>query len=176
MKEYVLIHPKPLKELIPSAPNLAFRCRTNIPVLFILKKRPAWQKGRLNLVGGKIEDGETPDEAARRELKEEAGWSASDMRKMGEIIGLDSLVHCFVADIERLHIPLPRDEETEEVEWRIWNDVKNDYRLMPNLRIIIPLLHTETKGWRIVDQESSVGVDSHKVSVELPIDVPFING
>lgn len=43
---------------------------------------------------------------------------------------------------------------------------------MPNLRIIIPLLHTETKGWRIVDQESSVGVDCHKISVELP----FING
>jgi len=42
-------------------------------VLLIRKNRPAWQAGKLNGIGGKIEPGETPREAARREFREETG-------------------------------------------------------------------------------------------------------
>jgi len=42
-------------------------------VLLIRKNRPAWQAGKLNGVGGKIEPGETPHAAARREFLEETG-------------------------------------------------------------------------------------------------------
>jgi 8-oxo-dGTP diphosphatase len=42
-------------------------------VLLIRKNRPAWQAGKLNGIGGKIERGETPLEAARREFLEETG-------------------------------------------------------------------------------------------------------
>ena len=42
-------------------------------VLLIRKRRPAWQAGKLNGLGGKIEPGETPDAAARREVLEETG-------------------------------------------------------------------------------------------------------
>lgn len=161
MKEYVLVYPKFFN---------------SDKVLLILKERPAWQKGRLNLVGGKVEPNEKPEEAAIRELQEESGLGASKIEKCGEIIGVDCVVHCFVTDIKLAGELKPREEEDEYVCWYSWNEIKNDYRLMPNLRIIIPLLHTQTKGWRIVDQESSVGVECHKISVELPIDVPFING
>lgn len=40
-------------------------------ILMIRKRRPAWQAGHLNAVGGKIEPGETPLEAAVREVVEE---------------------------------------------------------------------------------------------------------
>jgi 8-oxo-dGTP diphosphatase len=40
-------------------------------VLLIRKNRPAWQAGKLNGVGGKVEPGETPAAAARREFREE---------------------------------------------------------------------------------------------------------
>jgi 8-oxo-dGTP diphosphatase len=40
-------------------------------VVLILKAKPAWQAGRLNAVGGKIEPGETPPEAMEREFREE---------------------------------------------------------------------------------------------------------
>jgi 8-oxo-dGTP diphosphatase len=42
-------------------------------VLLIRKKRPTWQAGKLNGIGGRIEDGETPDQAMCREFLEETG-------------------------------------------------------------------------------------------------------
>lgn len=42
-------------------------------VLLIRKNKPEWQRGRLNGVGGKIEEGELPIDAMIREFQEEAG-------------------------------------------------------------------------------------------------------
>ena len=42
-------------------------------VVLIEKRKPAWQAGRLNGVGGKIEPGETPEQAIARECAEECG-------------------------------------------------------------------------------------------------------
>jgi len=42
-------------------------------VALIRKTKPAWQAGRYNAVGGKIEEGETPLQAMRREFIEETG-------------------------------------------------------------------------------------------------------
>ena len=46
---------------------------TKTRVLLIHKKRPTWQEGKLNGIGGRIEAGETPDDAMRREFNEEVG-------------------------------------------------------------------------------------------------------
>lgn len=43
--------------------------------LFVKKRRPEWQAGKLNFPGGKIEPGETHLEAALRELREEVQLS-----------------------------------------------------------------------------------------------------
>ena len=42
-------------------------------VVLMHKTRPAWQAGRVNALGGKLHAGETPADAARREVREEAG-------------------------------------------------------------------------------------------------------
>jgi len=42
-------------------------------VLLVRKNRPAWQAGRLNGIGGKVEPGENPAEAMVREFREETG-------------------------------------------------------------------------------------------------------
>ena len=47
-------------------------------VLLIRKNRPAWQAGKLNGVGGKIEPGEAPHTAARREFREETGLDLAE--------------------------------------------------------------------------------------------------
>jgi 8-oxo-dGTP diphosphatase len=42
-------------------------------VVLVRKTRPAWQAGRVNALGGKLNDGEEILAAARREVREEAG-------------------------------------------------------------------------------------------------------
>lgn len=49
-------------------------------VVLIEKKRPVWQEGKWNAVGGRLEAGESPAQAMRREFREETsldheGWT-----------------------------------------------------------------------------------------------------
>ena len=80
MKEYVLILP-----IISGSKSL----------LLVEKAKPEWQKGRLNLLGGSIEDGETPEEAAIRELEEESGIKVNSATLSGKIVGDNFIVYCF---------------------------------------------------------------------------------
>lgn len=45
----------------------------NEVVALILKKKPKWQAGHWNGIGGKIKEGELPEKAMSREFKEETG-------------------------------------------------------------------------------------------------------
>jgi 8-oxo-dGTP diphosphatase len=42
-------------------------------LVLVRKTRPAWQAGKVNALGGKLAAGESPVDAARREVEEEAG-------------------------------------------------------------------------------------------------------
>lgn len=57
-------------------------------VLLGLKKR-GFAKGRWNGFGGKVENGETVEDAARREVNEECGMMVGDMEKSG-ILNFDA--------------------------------------------------------------------------------------
>lgn len=121
-------------------------------VLLIEKKRPDWQKGRLNLVGGKIESGETPEQAAERELYEEAGMtSCSPLQVMGIIVGEWGTVFCVKVPILKKTKPQPRLSEDEIVDWISWDVIKSDPRLLPNLHIIIPLMQSGCTDWVMYD-------------------------
>ncbi len=58
-------------------------------VVLIKKARPAWQKGRYNAVGGKIELGETPLQAMQREFLEETGHIIHNWEPVADLQGPD---------------------------------------------------------------------------------------
>jgi 8-oxo-dGTP pyrophosphatase MutT (NUDIX family) len=162
-KEYVLVHAQQLD------------CDE---VLLIHKKRPSWMAGRLNLCGGKIEEGESPIAAAIRELKEESGlpcWPDSALY-CGTVTSANSYIHCIRVNLESAWSGniQPRIEEDEKVEWFRFAVAFADPRLMPNLQVIIPLMHNGITGWKINDINPPS--DNHEITVTLPLQKPFTNG
>jgi 8-oxo-dGTP pyrophosphatase MutT (NUDIX family) len=168
LKEYVVVHTRRID--VDGAYD---------DVLLIHKDKPAWQKGRLNLVGGKVEENESPLQCAVRELKEEAGLDpipSQPVLHCGMIFGVDCIIHCIRVDVDPYDSQTlqPREGETEKVEWFTFKEAWADDRLMPNLKVIVPMLHLGVTGWKLVDQTSSS--DIHGVIVQLPIMKPFTNG
>ena len=51
----------------------------------MIHKRRGPQRGKWNGLGGKFEEGETPEACARREVREEAGLEVRDLRLRGFI-------------------------------------------------------------------------------------------
>lgn len=144
MKNYVIVHAHDSNWAIP----------------LVLKDRPIHLAGMLNFPGGKIEDGESPIEAAVRELKEETGLDPnSEPQLVGQIISQEydpktnqpqCIIYCI--SVQVLHKPInPQKQETEQVRWFDLSEAINDFRLMPNLRLVIPLIMEGKKDWIIAD-------------------------
>lgn len=68
-------------------------------VILIEKVKPSWQKGLLNGVGGKIEEGETAGEAITREFEEETGVNIPilNWQYIHRILDNGMIVYCFKA-------------------------------------------------------------------------------
>lgn len=87
-------------------------------VLLVRQHRYPLGKRLLELPAGGIHSGETPIEAAQRELREEAGVAAGRLERLGGFYGApgfcDEFLHFFVARELRVD-PLPSDDD-EEIE------------------------------------------------------------
>lgn len=110
-------------------------------VLLIEKKRPEWQAGRLNGIGGKCEDGERrPRETMVREFREETGveTTAGEWILFAEILSpVDKhrVVFFFtVLDYERFDSAKTMTDE--KVTWQYTEAMTN---VVPNLNWLIAL-------------------------------------
>lgn len=64
-------------------------------VALIRKNRPVWQAGRLNAVGGKVEPGEWPLDAMRREFREETGARVDDWQHIATVLDFTGSVYVY---------------------------------------------------------------------------------
>jgi 8-oxo-dGTP pyrophosphatase MutT (NUDIX family) len=149
MNEYVICFAHPLPHIF--WPN----------VLLIEKKKPAWQSGRYNLPGGKIEPNETIYSAASRELKEEAGIECpvDQIHVLGSIEGSDFIVYvccCNYDSSEKQNIAVSLT--SEQVFWLPWSKAISHPKLINNLRLIIPLCQSNLTGWKILSENDKDSV------------------
>ena len=135
--------------------------------ILIRKNRPDWQRGLLNLPGGKIEKNETPEAAAIRELKEETGYDTSHVSVMGFIQDGLSRIYCVKSIITSYENINPRTEETEIPRWCNCLSVINDPGLIPNLKIIIPLMRAGKRNWVIKDSYRGEKAPTHTVEITI---------
>jgi mutator protein MutT len=90
-------------------------------VLLQLRASGSFGEGRWNAPGGKVEDGETPEQSAIREVREETGLMVCDLREhgaltfyFGEALEPTYVVHVFSTD--RLE-GTPRASHEGLVDW-----------------------------------------------------------
>ncbi|MCI0563502.1 MAG: NUDIX domain-containing protein [Nitrososphaera sp.] len=109
-------------------------------LVLIGKRRPPWQAGKFNGVGGKIEDGESPYVAMVREFREETGVHTppSDWSLRATMTGSDWKVYVFAGRAFDSTIRLVPQPEEEEVPV-IFPVDKIPENVIPNLRWLIPL-------------------------------------
>lgn len=123
-------------------------------VLLIHKKKgPAYVVGKLNGVGGKIENGEQVRSAMVREFMEETGvetwpsaWTEVAVMKGDANEGNNyelNILYAFlpdVADFEKIKNP---EKDGEELEWIPLDNLGN-FVIVENLKWIIPLAQDRT--------------------------------
>jgi 8-oxo-dGTP pyrophosphatase MutT (NUDIX family) len=136
-------------------------------ILIVIKDRPEWQKDKVNLVGGKIEKGETPIQAAVRELEEESGLiPVCDPYLSGCIKGDFGIVHCVTVPVFETDIR-PNPGETELVGWVKWSELQDHPALIPNLRVVIPLMMTGVRDWIVLDEGPTWDNPRHQMVVDV---------
>ncbi len=92
---------------------------TDHQVVMVRQYRHGSRKVSLEIPGGMVESGDTPEEAASRELLEEAGYQAKQWTKIGEVSPNPAIFNnrcqTFVArDLKKVGEPSP--DQTEDIE------------------------------------------------------------
>jgi len=96
-------------------------------VLLLWRHRFTTDTWGWEIPAGRIDAGETPEEAGRRETLEETGWRPGPLRHLTTYFPhngtSDATFHLFAADGAE-HVGEPHDtDEAERVEWVPWPDV-----------------------------------------------------
>jgi len=111
-------------------------------VLLIEKKRPSWQAGLWNGVGGHIKKGESADEAMVREFEEETGvryenWHlALNIKVVGPDVGESAELIVFRA----ISAEVTKARSQTDESLFIFNVNDMPYNVIPNLKLIVPML------------------------------------
>ena len=89
-------------------------------LMLLRQYRFSVQRRILEFPAGTVEMGEDPSTTAEREVQEETGFQASNLKKIGEILLApgysDEVIYIFLATgLEKMEVPLAQDED-EDIE------------------------------------------------------------
>lgn len=118
-------------------------------VVLIRKTKPDWQAGKLNGVGGKVEDGEHPAVSMEREFLEETGCVVKDWQLFATMRFKSAEVFCYRAFGDA---GIAADGKEEVPGWYFVDSAVQRNDPIPNLKWLIPLalddqmLMTESLG------------------------------
>lgn len=119
---------------------------TDYLVVLIRKNKPDWQRGLLNGVGGKIEPGESPEQAMVREFEEETGRPTSGWLPLVTMSFPKAVIHFFYLLSSQLVAVRSTTDEPVEV-LRVGHLINWREDLIPNLHWLIPMaLHDMKAG------------------------------
>lgn len=113
---------------------VGFAFRSNGKVVLIEKRRPDWQAGKLNGVGGHVEKGETMRQAMLREFEEEAGARVHNWEHFATVTDATNWSVYFFGTITNLPVSSVTDERIMEFPCR---DLPRN--VVPNLHWLIPM-------------------------------------
>jgi 8-oxo-dGTP diphosphatase len=121
-------------------------------VLLIKKNKPSWQYGKLNGIGGKVENNETYGMAMCREFQEETGISWGDWKYVITMGGDDWEVQVFTAKTDDVFDF--KQMEDEKVFLIPINEL-DSYDHVSNLRWLIPMCLDENNSKGEIDYNIS---------------------
>jgi len=109
-------------------------------VALVCKQKPAWQHGKLNAIGGKVEPGETEYAAMVREFKEEAGMEITDWTPVAILSCGDATIH-FFRSFAGNSVELPSVSDTGESLWWVGAErfCESVFPCIPNLKWLVPM-------------------------------------
>lgn len=136
-------------------------------VLLVRKRFPLWQAQLLNGVGGKVEPGESFDDAMVREFQEETGLHVGDKHwdRFATLSGHGWRMGCYRASVPTLHDAVfALDRKLNDAEERLEvcrqdSVMRGQYNTIPNLRWLIPMTDPhDSKNWPyyIVERQGRV--------------------
>ncbi len=105
-------------------------------IVLIRKQRPDWQKFKLNGIGGRIEQGETPIDAMKREFMEEAGLEIDNWHNFSKMEGEEWVVYMYVSSSDEYTKAYSKTDEEVEIHYVF--DIAN-LDVIPNLKWLIPM-------------------------------------
>lgn len=116
-------------------------------VALVLKKRPEWQAGKWNAVGGHVEDGEPAGAAMAREFHEEAGILHYRWRHFATIVAVGAasqLDAYFAVGAEDEYI---RSITDEQVDWLTIEGIRNgQWPVVTNTRWLLEMALSVCRG------------------------------
>lgn len=121
------------REVVEHSPTISVVARDDRGSLLMVRQyRKPIERALLEVPAGGVEPGESPEESAWRELREETGYAPGKLRRLGGFWLVpgwgDEYMHVFLAE-DLHHSPMDSPEdETTEVVWVAAQDIPDMVR------------------------------------------------